>query len=55
MVPLLLCSSLDILENSEFTHRGDSFAIEALSAGERIEGRMVGSVTLSFEGIKVEY
>ena len=40
--------------SASFTHRGYNFAIEALSAGETIEGRMVGPVTLIFEGIKAE-
>ena len=47
---------IELRSNSaSFTHRGYIFTIEALSAGERIEGRMIGPVTLIFEGINVDY
>ena len=41
--------------SASFMHRGYNFAIEALSSEETIEGRMVGPVTLIFEGIKAEH
>ena len=47
---------IELRSNSaSFTHRGYILTIEALSAGERIEGRMVGPLTLIFEGINVDY
>ena len=41
--------------SASFTHRGYKFVIEALSSEETIDGRMVGPVTLIFEGIKAEH
>ena len=41
--------------SASFTHRGYSFTIEALSAGERIGGRMVGPVPLILEGRRFKY
>ena len=47
---------IELRSNSaSFTHRGYILTIEALSAVERIEGRMVGPLTLIFEGINVDY